>query len=144
MVVRQTLADEVLAPVRDLGTRGERNLTGVQDGLVLQYHLLRLIVAKGLLAKDKLEEDYTYGPNVNLVRYLGRIGLEALGCLVPVSANSLTSQLNLFVSFVDYLAETKVSDFDFAVVEDNVLRFQIVVDDLFVLVVQVLQATQNL
>ena len=78
------------------------------------------------------------------MRYLWRIGLETLRSLVPVRAHSLRRQLYFLVAFVDYLAETEVGDFDFAVVEDDVLGLQVVVDDLFVLVVQVLQATQDL
>jgi hypothetical protein len=56
----------------------------------------------------------------------------------------LRGQFDLVLIFADNFAESKVSDLDFAVVEDDVLRFQVVVNDLLLLIVQVLQARQDL
>ena len=65
--------------------------------------------------------------------------VEALRSLVPVCADSLTRQFNLILVFLDYLTETKISDFDFSVVEDDVLWLQVVVDNLLFLISQVLK-----
>ena len=64
--------------------------------------------------------------------------IEALGCLVPISTNSLASQFDFVLVFLDYFAEAKVSYFDFPVAEYYVLWLQIVVDDLLFLISQVL------
>ena len=70
--------------------------------------------------------------------------VEALGCLIPVGADALAGQLNLVLVLLDDLAQAEVSDFHLAVVEDDVLWFQVVVDYLLLLVVQVLQPAQDL
>ena len=66
--------------------------------------------------------------------------VEALWSLVPIRADTLTCELYLVLVFLDDLTEAKVGDFDLSVVEYDVLRLQIVVNDLLLLVVQVLQA----
>lgn len=70
--------------------------------------------------------------------------VEAFGCLVPVGADALARKFNFFLVFANDFAEAEVSDLDLTVVEDYVLRFEVVVDDFLFLVVQVLQPTQNL
>ena len=40
----------------------------------------------------------------------------------------MTSQLNLVLVLTDNLAEAKVCDFDFPVMKDDILRFEVVVD----------------
>lgn len=68
--------------------------------------------------------------------------MKALWSLVPVSADTLAGELDLFVSFVYYFAEAKVSDLDFSVVKYNVLGFQVKVDYFLAFtVVQVFQPT---
>ena len=64
--------------------------------------------------------------------------IETLWSLVPVCANSLTRQFNLVLVFLNNLAKPEISDFDFSIVENNVLRLQIVVDNLLLLISQVL------
>ena len=140
MVVCQTLPYELFALVRDLRLHGERNFAGVEDGLVFEDGLLRLVVAKGLLAEQELEEDDAHRPDVDLVRNLRAVLLETLGRLVPISAYALRSQLDLLVAFVYYLAQPEVCYLYFAVVEYYVLRLQIVMNYLLFAVVQVLQA----
>ena len=67
--------------------------------------------------------------------------VEALRCLIPVSANALRSELDLILVLSNNLAQSEVSDFDFSIVEDDVLRFKVVVNDfLLFIVVQVLDA----
>lgn len=86
---------------------------------------------------------------VNWATYLARDvgGLrvdEALRGLVPVSAHALARQLNFVLVFLHDLAQTEVSDFNFAIVENDVLGLQIVMDDSLALVVEVLEPTQDL
>ena len=69
---------------------------------------------------------------------------EAFGGLIPVSAHSLRRQLYLLLILAHELAQTKVGYLDFSLVEDYVLRFQIVVDYLLFLIAQVLQSGQYL
>lgn len=70
--------------------------------------------------------------------------METLWGLVPISADSLRCELDLLRSLVHDLAEAEVGDLDLAVVEDDVLWFEVKVDYLLLALVQVLQATQNL
>ena len=70
--------------------------------------------------------------------------LEALRSLVPVGADALRGQLDLLMTLVDDLAQAEVSDFHLSVVEDDVLRLKVVVNDLLFALVQVLQPTQYL
>ena len=70
--------------------------------------------------------------------------IEALGCLVPVGANALACQFDFVLVLLDDLAQAKVSDFHLAIVEDNVLRFEVIVDYFLLLVIQILQSAQYL
>jgi len=80
-------------------------------------------VSKGLLSEKKFVKNDSNAPNVDLVAYL-RIGLlEALRRLVPIGPYSLGRQLNFFEAFVNCLAQAKISNLDFAVVENYILRF---------------------
>ena len=64
--------------------------------------------------------------------------------MVPVSAHSLTCQLYLVLVLLNDLAQAEVCDFYFTIVEDYILRLQIVVNNLLLLVIEVLEAGQNL
>ena len=64
--------------------------------------------------------------------------------LIPVSSNSLGCKLYLLLIFTDYFAKSKVCDFNFTVVEEDILWLQVVVDDFLLGVSQVLEPTQNL
>jgi hypothetical protein len=88
-MVGEAISNELFAPVTYLGLCWKHNLSGVQNGLVLENRLLGLIVAKRFCTKKKLVEDYPNAPNVDLVGYLWRVLLEALWSLVPICANSL-------------------------------------------------------
>ena len=98
-------------------------------------------MSKRLLAEDKLEENDSYRPYVDLMRYLGRVLLEAFRSLIPVRSNSLRSQLNLLIALVNNFAETEVSYLDFTVVEYYILRLEVVVNDLLFAIIQVLEPT---
>ena len=54
--------------------------------------------------------------------------IEAFRRLVPVGPDALTSQLNLVLVLADNLAEAEICDFDFPVMKDDILRFEVVVD----------------
>lgn len=70
--------------------------------------------------------------------------VETLGRLVPVRAHTLGGEFNLVLILANDLAEAKVGDLDLPIVEDDVLRLQVIVDDLLLLVVQVLEAGEDL
>ena len=70
--------------------------------------------------------------------------VKTLGRLVPVGAYPLRCKLDLVLVLSNDFAEPEVGDFDFPVVKDDVLWFEIVVDDYLLLVVQVLEAGQDL
>ena len=60
--------------------------------------------------------------------------------LIPVSADSLRCQLYLLLVFTDDFAKSKVCDFDLTVVEEDILGFQIVVNDLLFGISQILES----
>jgi hypothetical protein len=68
LIVGEAFSDEVFAGLRNLGFRGEDDLSCVQDRLVLEDSLLRFVVTKGFLSKEDLEKDNTNAPYVNLKR----------------------------------------------------------------------------
>lgn len=135
---------EVLAGIAHRRSRREHNFVRVEYRLVLEDGLLSLVVAEGLLAEQELEEDDADRPDVNLVGDLRRVLLEALRSLIPVGADALARQLNPLSALVDDLAQAEVRDLDFAVVEDDVLRFQVKMNNTLRALVQILQAAQDL
>lgn len=66
--------------------------------------------------------------------------IEAFWGLIPIRANALAGELNFILVFLDDLAQAEVCDFDLAIVEDNVLGLEIVVNNLLLLIIQVLEA----
>ncbi len=70
--------------------------------------------------------------------------LEALRSLIPVRSSSLRSQFYFVLILIDRFAETEVRNLDLAIVKQDVLRFQVVVNDLLGLIVQVLEPRQDL
>ena len=78
------------------------------------------------------------------MRYLWRVLLEALGGLVPVCTDSLRCQFNFLVTLVYYLAQPEICDLDFAIVKNDVLRLQVIVNDFLLAIVKILESTQNL
>ena len=64
--------------------------------------------------------------------------------LIPICSNSLGSELDLVLVLIQCLAQTKISDFDFSIMEYNVLGLEIVVYDFLLLVVEVFHTRQNL
>ena len=66
MVIGQASSDELFAGVRDAGLLRELNLSGIQDGLIPDYRHLRFIVSKGFHTEEKLVENDTDAPYINL------------------------------------------------------------------------------
>ena len=100
---------------------------------------MRLVVAEGFGAEEQLIEDDTDAPDVHLVGNVGLVLLEALGCLIPVGAHSLRSQLDLLMSFVYYLAQAEICYLYFSVMEYDILRLEIIMYNFLFTLVQVLQ-----
>ena len=63
---------------------------------------------------------------------------KTLGSLIPVGAYSLAREFNLFLILAHQLTQTEIGYLYFALVENYVLRLQIVVNDLLLLISQVL------
>jgi len=76
--------------------------------------------------------------------YLWRVLLETFWCLVPVSTDTLRSQLDLLMSLIYYFAQTKVSNLNLSVMEDNILWLKVVVNNFLFALVQILKPTQDL
>lgn len=144
VMISQAFSNKVLASIRNLWSRWKCNFPCIQNCLIFQNWLLRLIMAKRFFTKQKFKENYTNWPYIYLVWNLWTILGEAFWCLIPICTNSLWSQLYLFISLINNLAKSEVCYFDLSIVEDNVLGFKIVVNNLFIWIVQILKTTQNL
>ena len=70
--------------------------------------------------------------------------VEAFWGLVPVGSHTLTRQFDFVLIFFDDLTQAEICDFDFSIVEYYVLWLEIIMDNFLLLVVQVLQAGQDL
>ena len=76
---------------------------------------------------------------------LGILGLvKAFRSLVPVCTHTLRSQLDFILILTNDLAKSKISDLYLAIVENDVLGLQIVVNYLLLIVVEVLETRQYL
>lgn len=129
MVVWETLSDELLAAIWYLGLSREDHFAGIQDGLVFEDWLLWLVVSEWLLTEDQFEEDNSNWPYINFMRYVRTVLLEALWSLIPICSDSLWGELYLLIAFINYLAKAEVSYLHFTVVEDDVLWFEVVMND---------------
>ena len=70
--------------------------------------------------------------------------VEALWGLIPVGTNALTCELYFILSLVKSFAQAEVCYLNFTTVEDDILRFQVVVDYPLLLIIQVLYPRQDL
>jgi hypothetical protein len=61
--------------------------------------------------------------------------IETFRGLVPICANTLTCQLYFVLAVLECLAETKICDLDLTIMENDVLRLEVIVDNLLLLVV---------
>ena len=113
-------------------------------------------MSEWLYPEQQLVENNSHAPNVNLNResynfkiysyllgdlWLSYIQFKALGSLVPVSPNSLRSQLDLLIVLSHQLTQAKVCYFDFSLVENDILRLQIIVNYFLLLISEIFQPT---
>ena len=96
VVVGQAFPNEVLAALRYLWLGREDYFARVENCLVLEYGLLTLIVAERFGTEEQLEENDANAPYVHFVRYLRAVLVEALWRLVPIGADTLRRELDLF------------------------------------------------
>ena len=121
-MVCQTPSNEVFTGVRNRWFVRELHLAGIENCLVTDDCHLRLIMAEGLHPKQQLVENYTDRPNVNLLGDLWIFALvKALGGLVPISADTLTGELDLILILLNNLAEAEVGNFHLSIMKDNIL-----------------------
>lgn len=144
-VVGEAVPDEVLAVVADeslLGV-GEVDHAGLEhDAFVQDAHLTHL-VAEGLLPEDHLVVDHPQRPHVHLGgNHRLLLGNKALRRQVPVRPHALRSQLQVLL--LGCLAQPEVRDLHPPLVEQDVLRLQVVVDYLVRQLVQVANRTHHL
>ena len=75
---------------------------------------------------------------------LRRVLLEALWSLIPVSAHTLRGQLNFLVALVYDLAKAEICYFYLAVVENDVLRLEVKVNNFLFTFIQVFESAKDL
>lgn len=110
---------------------------------LIQYSHLAHLISEGFLSEQHLEVDDSDGPDIH---FGGNMRLlicdKAFRRKVPVRAHSLRCQLDDIL--VCRLAQAKVRDFYLPLVEQDVLRFQIVVDNFLWELVKVFNGVDHL
>ena len=89
VVVCKAFAEKFFAALRYLRLCRKDDLPRIQYGLILQNGHLALIVSEGLDPEQQLVKYHANAPDVDFVRYLRALLVEAFGCLVPIGANAL-------------------------------------------------------
>lgn len=140
-MISKTISDELFAAITYLWLSWERHFPCIQYSLVLKNRLLGLIVSERFCTKKQLVEYHTHAPDVHLVCYLRRVLLETLGSLIPVCTDALRSQLDFLVPLIYDLAQAKVSYLHLAIVEDDVLWLEVIMNNLLFAFVQILKPT---
>jgi hypothetical protein len=136
-----------LAFIRYYRFSRELKLSGFfSDCLFLHDLLLRNVMPERSLAIQQLVKNDSDTPHVNLRVDKGRIGakFKALRRLVPIGTHSLRSQLNLFNIARHRLTQPEVRNLDLSVMKQDVLRFQVVVNDPLLSFIQVLKPAKDL
>lgn len=143
-MVSEAFSDEIFTLISNLRFLGKDNFSRVENGLIPHNSHLRLVMAKRFNAKHQFVKNDSNWPDINLARYLRILKIKTFGRLIPVCADPLACKLNFILALIDGLAESKVSYFNFSIVENDILRFKVIVDDSLLLVVKVLDSWQYL
>ena len=144
MVIGKAFSDEVFALVSHGRLQWETYFFRIKDSLVSYDCHLGFVVPKGFHAEQKFKENYANRPDVNFARYMWVLQVEAFRGLVPVGANALTCQLYFILSLVKRFAKPKIRNFHFAIMKNDILGLQVVMDYPLFLVVKVLNAREDL
>lgn len=119
------------------------NHAGLEHNALIENPHLAHLIAEGFLPKEHFVVDYSDGPNIDLSGdHCLLIGDKALGRQVPICANSLGGQLEHLV--FGGFAQAEIGDLDSALVEQDVLRLEVIVDDLVAQLMQVPDCADDL
>jgi len=121
-MVCKTFFDKVSALVTDLRFLRKHYFPSVKNSLISHNSHLRFVVSKRFLTEQQLKENYANWPNIYFGCYLWIHLVEALWSLIPIGSHSLRSQLNLILTLIESFAKSKISYFDFSIVENYILR----------------------
>lgn len=144
-IVSQTSANEVLCLFRYFvllrRIRRKSDLCSITDYVLLQNLVLWHSVPKRSLPVKHLKENDTNWPHIDFWRDHRIIRVESFRRQVPVSANSLRSQIDfcLVAIAIHFFAKPKVQDFDDSFVKDDIAWFKIIVNDLILEFVEVVK-----
>ena len=144
-IISQTISDEILAFITNetLLSVGKVDHTGLQHYSLVENPHLTHLVAERFFAEYHLVVYDADGPHVDLGRdHCLLIGDEAFGGKIPVCPHPLGRQLEVLV--LGRLAQPEISDLDLPLMEEDVLRFEVVVDDLVGQLVQVANGAHHL
>ena len=108
----------------------------LQHDAFLEDAELTHCIAEWFLPVKHLEVYYTYAPHVNFRCNDGSLFLaKTFRRQIPIGSDSLRRKLDCVL--LGGFAQSEVCDFDSSFVEENVLRFEVVVDDLIRELVQI-------
>ena len=134
LIILQQLLYELFTLFGDLRFLRELDLSGVQHDLLFEDSVLGHVMTERLHPVYELKEDDSHREDIDLGRDLRTLAIraphETLRGKIPVGPDPLTGQPDLgHVRVLHDLAEPEVSDLDQPLVEQDVLGFDIIVDD---------------
>ena len=144
-VILQARSDEIFCLIADFELLIWRkfDFKGLQNDSLLVDFVLVDAVSKRSFSIEKLVKDDTQRPYINFAGYLS-IVFKCLWRQVPVCADTLWSEVNFGVFAFHFFAESKVEDFDTAIMEDDIGRFEVIVDDAIFLLEHVPEGEREL
>lgn len=102
------------------------------------------IMAKRSFAKQNFKINYSQAPHIYFIRNQSQSSIETLRSLVPISSNSLRSQLDLVFVLINLFTQAEIAELNLSIVEENILRFEVEMDHFCLLCIEVSQSVQNL
>ena len=146
-LVFQARTDKLFGSLRNLVLFGwvwrKINFRCLQDHSFFVNLVLRKAMTKGSFSIEHFVENDPNWPYIDFWGNSGIIGLKCFRRQVPICPNSLWGQINfcLFCVTINGLAKSKIKDFDNAFMEDDVSRFQVIMNDFILEVVKIVEST---
>lgn len=141
----ETLGNEISCSRRSLWIRRKLQLR-IRDDILRENLLLTHIIPEWFTSKEHLVEDDSCRPDIHLRGDLRRCIsiLETLGREIPIRSCALGSEFEVRRVLFHDLGQSEISDLHLSIAEEDVARFQVVVNDASFLVVEVLQSLEDL
>lgn len=146
LVIGQAFLNKCPARLRYHRLRWKYHLCGFQDDLLFEDLILVFVVSERSVAIQHLVKNDTHWPDIYFgANFWWFIALhKCFWWKVPVCSHALRGQLDSGGVIFYKFAQTKICDFQFPLMKNQVLRLQVIVNDFGLVVVDVLEPCHNL